>query len=62
MEQCILVAIILTVVLVYIILAYIHYPKAKISEPIKNQILNSGLIHFTMNESAHNIQKEGLLT
>lgn len=52
---------ILAVVLVYSILAYIHYPKEKISDPIKNQILNNGLIHFTTNESAHSIQKEGLL-
>lgn len=45
---------------IYIIVAYIHFPKEKLSDEIKQQILSNGLIHFTTMENAYNIQKEGL--
>lgn len=56
MEHFVFAAIILVVAL-----AYIHYPNGKISDQIKSQILNNGLIHFTTDEFAYSIQKEGLI-
>ncbi|MEA5084747.1 MAG: hypothetical protein VB018_11460 [Lachnospiraceae bacterium] len=62
MEEYILWGIfIISIILFMLILEYIHIPRYRISDDIKKQILNKGLIHFTLLEQASEIQKDGLV-
>ena len=52
---------IVSIILFMLILEYIHIPRYRISDDVKIQILNNGLIHFTLWERASEIQKDGLV-
>ncbi|MDF2986096.1 MAG: hypothetical protein K0R50_1606 [Eubacterium sp.] len=52
---------IISIILFRLILECIHIPRYRISDDVKNQILNNGLIHFTLWERASEIQKDGLV-
>ena len=43
-----------------LILEYMHIPRNRISNEVKKQILQNGLIHFTLLERAYETQKGGL--
>lgn len=55
---CVLVIVIMVYTLIF---CYKHIPRYRITEEIKCQILNKGLIHFTHYDNAIHIQKEGLV-
>ena len=44
-----------------LILEYMHIPRYRIPDDVKNQILHNGLIHFTLLEQASGIQTDGLV-
>lgn len=52
---------IIAVILIMLLLSYKHLPKQPLSYDVKNQILDNGLIHFTLWDCAQEIQKEGLV-
>lgn len=52
---------IISIILFMLILEYKHIPRHHISDDVKKQILHNGLIHFTLLERAHDIQKYGLV-
>lgn len=52
---------IVSIILFMLILEYLHIPRHHISDEVKKQILNNGLIHFTLLERASEIQKNGLV-
>lgn len=60
-NDIIIVDLIISIILFMLILEYIHIPRYRISDDVKNQILNNGLIHFTLWERASEIQKDGLI-
>ena len=60
MEIYIAGGVLVLVAVLYPILAYIHLPKERCSEDVKDLIMSKGLIHFTTIENADNIQREGL--
>lgn len=59
-ELYISVGAILILILTWLILMIKHYPKRKLTENIKELILQNGLIHFTLWENAEKIQNDGL--
>ena len=61
MEYMIISILIIIAMCVILFLTIIHIPKMCLTAEIKRQILDNGLIHFTMWENAEKIQQEGLI-
>lgn len=61
MEYMTISILIIIAMCVILFLTITHIPKMCLTAEIKRQILDNGLIHFTMWENAEKIQQEGLI-
>lgn len=61
MEYIFYCVLIVSIILFMLILVYMHIPRYRIPDDVKNQILHNGLIHFTLLERTSGIQKDGLV-